>query len=79
MKCWFVIDNETTSRSEIYVKRLPEGATFIQAARKANLIWSRKTPFEQKHCDELYIGRAASDEDGGPDYETMVDIVYIKN
>lgn len=79
MKYWFIIDDETRARSEVYAERLPEGTTRDQAMDKALVIWDRKTRSEQTRCDQLYIGCAEPDEGiDCPDYDTMTDIEYIK-
>lgn len=83
MKYWFIIDDETRARSEVYAERLPEGSTREQAMDKALVIWDRKTPSEQARCDQLYIGCAEPDENSNdrviiPDYDTMTDIEYVK-
>ena len=83
MKYWFIIDDETMTRGNVFADCMPSYSTREDAIDRATTIWERMTRRERINCDQLYIGYAEPDEDSDerdiyPDYNTMTDIEYIK-
>lgn len=76
-KSWFIIDDVMASRGELFERRLFVD-TREEALRQARLDWSYLTDAERDQRSAFYIGYASEDENGCVDYDSMTDIVSIK-
>jgi hypothetical protein len=69
-----------------FESRVPLFETLLSAENKADALAEAQAAFNrlpmryQRHCEEVYIGCAEplNSNAGGPDYDTMGEIEYIK-
>lgn len=79
MKRWYMIECGFESRAPLF-------ETLLSADNKADALAEAQDAFNrlpmryQRHCTAVYVGFAEPSERdaGGPDYDTMGDIEYIK-
>jgi len=77
MKNWYFVQDCTNSRSEIYDEILPAKSK-EDAFECASAKWEAISETDRRKTDEAFIGFADVDEFGCVDYNTMTDIVYLK-
>ena len=78
MKQWVLIDDETTSKGEVYETKL-NTTSDKEAHQLAKNEWTQKTRAEMEKCDSFYIAFADIDEDGCIDYNSMTNTVIVKD
>lgn len=77
MKNWYLIDDATAARGEIFDKTLPcssQEEAYDLAVRE----WKALSDADRASRDEFYIGFAEADEEGCVNYNSMTDIISIK-
>lgn len=76
-KMWWIIDDCTQLHRQVFTEPL-KGMSKAEAKKEALERWNALSEHDRKGRDSYYIGYAAPDTHGYPDYDTMTDIISIK-
>lgn len=75
---WYLIDDCISSKGEVFESRLSCDSQ-EKAVEIATQEWEKLSKHDQQSRDDFYIGLAAVNADGCIDYNTMTDIVSLKD
>lgn len=78
MKNFYIFDDATTARAEIYKTKLADGLTEAQAISAAACEWDKLSDYDKANRDAFELIQADEDEDGNIDLDTATVIRRFK-
>lgn len=77
MKKWVIVDDCTKRRSAVF-DEICKAQTKEGAYAEAKAKWNALTEHDKRDSDAYFVGHTDFDEDGCIDYDSMTDILTIK-